>query len=74
LFRNEIDIEELELYNKMNERGELSGKEDIAQKFRLLGPLGKLHNILVHSRSTSAFVKEFKELAKRMVPLDNCTR
>jgi hypothetical protein len=30
LFRNEIDIEELESYDKMNERGELSGKEDIA--------------------------------------------
>jgi hypothetical protein len=58
----------------MNERGKLSRKEDIAQKFRLLGPLGKLYNILVHSRSTSAFVKEFEELAKRMVPLDNCTR
>ena len=69
-----INIEELELYNKMNKRGELSGKEDIAQKFWLLGPLGKLHNILVHSCSTSALVKEFKELAKRMVPLDNCTR
>ena len=74
LFRNEIDIEELESYDKMNERGELSGKEDIAQKFRLLGPLGKLHNILVHSRGTSALVKEFKELAERMVPLDNRTR
>jgi hypothetical protein len=74
LFCNEIDIEELELYDKMNKRGELSEKEDIARKFRLLGLLGKLHNILVHSRSTSALVKEFEELVERMVPLDNRTR
>jgi hypothetical protein len=74
LFRNEIDIKELESYDKMNERGELSEKEDIARKFWLLRPLGKLHNILVHSRSTSALVKEFEELVERMVPLDNRTR
>jgi hypothetical protein len=57
LFRNKIDIEELESYNKINKRGELSRKEDIVQKFRLLRPLGKLYNILVYSCSTSALVK-----------------
>jgi len=58
----------------MDERGELSGNKDAAEKFRLLGPLGKLHNILVYSRSQSALEKEFIELAGRMVPLNNRTR
>ncbi len=74
LFFNTIDIEKLESYDEMDERGELSGNKDATEKFRLLGPLGKLHNILVYSRSQSALEKEFIELAGRMVPLDNRTR
>jgi hypothetical protein len=75
LFYNIINIEELELYNKIEKRGEqLSRKEEIAQKFCLLGPLGKLYNILVYLYSTTTFVKEFLELAERLVPLDNRTR
>lgn len=58
----------------MNKKGELSGKEEIAKTFRLLRPLGKLHNILVHSHSTAALKKEFLELAKGLVPLNNRTR
>jgi len=74
LFYNSIEIEELESYDKLEKRGELSGKEEIARKFRLLGPLGKLHNILVHMRSTAALVQEFLDLAGRLIPLDNRTR
>jgi len=75
LFHNAINTEELQSYDEMEKRGEqLSGKEETVQKFRLLGPLGKLHNILVYSRSTTALVKEFLELAERLIPLDNRTR
>jgi len=74
LFHNTINIKELESYEEMNKKGELSGKEEIAKTFRLLRPLGKLHNILVHSHSTAALKKEFLELAKGLVPLNNRTR
>jgi hypothetical protein len=69
LFYNAIDIKELKSYKR-----ELSRKEEIAKKFRLLRPLGKLHNILVYSRSTTALEKEFVKLAERLVPLNNRTR
>ena len=43
-------------------------------KFRLIGPLGQLHNIIVHIRGSTAHTNEFLELAGRKVPLDNRTR
>ncbi|KAJ6436675.1 hypothetical protein O9K51_10794 [Purpureocillium lavendulum] len=42
--------------------------------FRSLGPLGQLHNIVVHIRGSSARLREFIKLAGRAVPLDNYTR
>jgi hypothetical protein len=44
-------------------------------RFRKMGSLGKLHNIVVHIRSpSSGHAKEFKKLAGRMISLDNRTR
>lgn len=43
-------------------------------KFRKIGPLGQLHNIVVHIRSSPSRTQEFKDLAKRTIPLDNRTR
>jgi hypothetical protein len=74
LFYNVINIKELELYKEMNKRRELSRKEEIAKRFQLLRPLSKLYNILIHLYSTTAFEKEFLKLARRLVPLNNCTR
>ena len=74
LFHHTVETHELESYDDLEKREELSGKEEVARKFRLLGPLGKLHNILVHVHSTPAFVQEFLDLAGRLVPLDNRTR
>jgi hAT family C-terminal dimerisation region len=39
-----------------------------------MGVLGKLHNIVVHTRSSASRTEEFKSLAGRMIPLDNSTR
>jgi hypothetical protein len=59
----------------METKGETFLSEAIATKFRLLGPLGKLHNIITYSRSTAALQLKFKELTNgRLVPLDNRTR
>ena len=43
-------------------------------KFRLLGPLGQGHNIVVHIRGSASRTEEFRELAGRMIPMDNRTR
>jgi hypothetical protein len=74
LFQNDIDIETLKSYDEIETRGEeVTRKEEIAHKFRLLSPLGKLHNIVIHSHDT-ANIDKFKALAGRLVPLDNRTR
>jgi hypothetical protein len=39
-----------------------------------MGPLRKLYNIVMHIRQSADRTKEFKDLAGRMVLLDNRTR
>jgi hypothetical protein len=43
-------------------------------KFRLLGPLGQGYNIVAYIRGLPTRIKVFKELAKRMIPMDNRIR
>jgi hypothetical protein len=74
LFTDVIGIEELELYNGQEETRELADKEAIRAKFRLLGPLGQAHNIVVHIRGSPGRTAAFKALAKRLIPMDNRTR
>jgi hypothetical protein len=38
--------------------------------FRNFGPLGKLHNIVVHTRGSTTRINQFVELAGRKIPLD----
>jgi hypothetical protein len=45
-----------------------------ASVFRKMGALGKLHNIVIHMRSSSARTKAIEDLAGRTIPLDNQTR
>jgi hypothetical protein len=74
LFANVLKLEELESYDKQEQSGEL-GDEDIRKRqFRLLGPLGQGHNIVVHIRGSSRRTARFKELVGRMIPMDNRTR
>ena len=74
LFADVIGIEELESYDNQDQRGEKEGEEERRVKFRLMGPLGKMHNIVVHIRGSTACIAEFLELAGRWIPLDNRTR
>lgn len=65
------------LFQKENTKEEEEKKElelEPTISFRNLGPLGKLHNIVVHIRGSPARITQFKELAGRMIPLDNSTR
>ena len=69
-----MEIEELESYDAQDQRGEKEGEEERRVKFRLIGPLSKMHNIVVHIRSSTARIAKFLELAGRRILLDNCTR
>ena len=62
------------MYNSQDKNGELGDEETIRIKFRLLGPLGQGHNIVVHIRGSTGRTEEFRVLAGRLIPLDNRTR
>jgi hypothetical protein len=72
LFHNVIGVEELKSYDESEESREF--EDETKRKFRLLGPLGKLHNIIVNIRGSPGRTTEFLQLAGRMIPLDNRTR
>jgi hypothetical protein len=40
----------------------------------VMGPMGKLHNIVIHIRSSANRTTWFKDRAKKIIPLDNRTR
>ena len=68
-----MKIEELELYDEQEQSKELRDKDIKKKRFRLLGPLGQGHNIVSHIRS-GTHTARFKQLAGRLIPMDNCTR
>ncbi|KAH8751159.1 hypothetical protein BGZ57DRAFT_775118, partial [Hyaloscypha finlandica] len=79
LFHKVFIIKELEA---LDEEEDLGDSEDLPllsniekqMKFRLLGPLGKLYNIVVYIRRSPSRIARFKALARRLIPLDNRTR
>lgn len=74
LFANVMAMGELKSYNDQDKNGDITNEEARRAKFRLLGPLGQGHNIIAHIRGSPARTKVFKELARRMIPMDNRTR
>jgi hypothetical protein len=74
LFTGLVKIDELESYDEQEKNGQLLFDEAKKLQFRLLGPLGKGHNIVVYIRSSAGRTAEWKELAGRMIPMDNRTR
>jgi len=74
LFTSVITAQELESYDEQEQTGQLSNDKVKRVQFRLLGPLGKAHNIVVHIRASPSRTAEWKELAGRMIPIDNRTR
>jgi hypothetical protein len=69
-----IEIDELESYDNEERQRDAGDEETKKTKFRLIGPLGKIHNIVVNIRGSTARAAEFVELAGRLIPLDNRTR
>jgi hypothetical protein len=69
-----IRLEELESYDDQDQSGEPLNEEARKLKFRLLGPLGQGHNIVVHICGLASQLEEFRKLVGRMIPMDNRTR
>ncbi|OLL23796.1 putative AC transposase [Neolecta irregularis DAH-3] len=58
----------------LDEQSEKKPKEETANEWRKMGPLGQLHNLIVHIRSSTQRYNTFKALTGRSIPLDNDTR
>jgi hypothetical protein len=69
-----VELEEVESYDEQDKIGVFGDYEAMRIQFRLIGPLGQAHNIVVHIRGSAGRTEEFKELAGRMIPIDNRTR
>jgi hypothetical protein len=78
LFPNKDELVELETYDDQEELDkeiEEQSRAERKSKIRtILGPLGKLHNIVVHIRSSPQRTAAFEKEAGRRIPLDNRTR
>ena len=77
LFRDSISIETISAYEEEEMNGKDLNEKQKKEKqaaFRAMGVLGKLHNIVVYSRSSAARTANFKNIVERMIPLDNRTR
>ena len=62
MFIDLVDIDELELYNKVEVDRELIDKEAKKAKFRLLRLLSKVYNIIVYIYRSSAYIEHFRKL------------
>jgi hypothetical protein len=69
-----IRLEELKSYDDQDQSEEPLNKKARKLKFRLLGPLGQGHNIVVYIYGSASRLEEFRKLAGRMIPMDNRTR
>jgi hypothetical protein len=59
LFLSVIRIKELESYDEEEQQEEYTDKEAMRVKFRLLRPLNKGHNIVVHIRESLNKIAQF---------------
>jgi hypothetical protein len=73
-----ISVEDLETYDRGDQEGGVEPspieQQTTKEKFRSMGPLGKLHNITVFIRSSANRTQEFVKEAGKRIPLDNRTR
>ncbi len=75
LFKDYIDDSQLQSYDDTQHRKATDEETQKRQKsFRKLGPLGKIHNISVHIRASPQRTQDFKDIADKILPLDNATR
>jgi hypothetical protein len=61
------------LYNNEDKKDK-GDKKARNVKFRLIGLLDKIHNIVIYIQGLTAQIAEFVKLAKKQISLDNRTR
>jgi hypothetical protein len=71
LFANIIDLDKLESYDLEDINRELTDKEAIRAKFRLLGLFGQGYNIVVYIYRSSTCIDYFRKLVGRIILIDN---
>ena len=69
-----IDLEELASYDLEDKDRKLTDEEAKRARFRLLGPLGKGHNIIVYISRSLAYTEVFRKLIRRLILIDNRIR
>ena len=69
-----IDLEELASYDLEDKDRKLTDEEAKRARFRLLGPLGKGHNIIVYISRSLAYTEVFRKLIRRLILIDNRMR
>jgi hypothetical protein len=74
LFTNVIAMSKLESYDNQDKNRDVTDEKARRARFRLLRPLGQGHNIVAYIHRSPARIKVFKELAERMIPIDNRMR
>ncbi|EED11559.1 hypothetical protein TSTA_008550 [Talaromyces stipitatus ATCC 10500] len=77
LFQNMLEMKQLSSWDEIETTEDEGQEEDKLQRqatIHKIGPLGKLHNIVTHVRGSADRTKEFKDLAGRLIPLDNRTK
>jgi hypothetical protein len=76
LFSDIIKIEKLKSYDEQKQKENIKTTDDkiIKIQFKFLKSLSKKHNIVIYIRKSAGRTAEFKELAERMIPINNRTR
>jgi hypothetical protein len=77
LFKNLISLNDIKSYKEDKVKGkelDLKKEEEKSNTFQKLSALGKLYNITIYTHSLASRTREFKSLAGRRIPLNNCTR
>ena len=66
-----METKQLKSYNEQEGKGKVKGETEQRAAFQAMGPLGKLHNIIIHIHNLASHTREFKDLTGRMIPLNN---
>ena len=65
-----IDNEETQIKDNIIKKA----KKKLCNKWRKIGPIGKIYNIVVYIRSFKWLFNKFKASAEKSIPLDNTTK
>jgi len=75
LFEGSIDVSWIEFCDNRDAADLTEGEQKENMKaFRAMGVLGRLHNVIAHSRSSAGRTAQFVKHVGRRIPLDNRTR